>query len=372
MNYLKRNLTNIPGWTTRRKFVVFESDDWGSIRMPSRLVHEQLRRLGLRVDLCPYNRFDNLESSEDLCRLYEVLAKYRDCIGNHPIMTLNVNTANPNFELIEESGYVDYYYEKFTDTLVKYYPKGNVIDLWHSGIEEKLIYPQYHHREHVNACIWLELLRNGNEALRLAFKFGVYGLSMVTSPLIDVPYLASLLYRGSAELEKVRESIVDGALIFKSVFGFVSKSFIAPLNVWTPTLEMTLWDAGIRYIQGANVQKVYKEDLKSFSRIYHSVGSTSVVNQIYLNRNCRFEPSIDAVNYNLCNVIKQIETAFFWRKPAVICTHRLNYVGSIYDKNASNNLEELSQLLDVILKRWPDVEFISSEKLGELIESEIE
>ena len=30
-----RNLSNLPGWRTSRKIVVIESDDWGTIRMPS-------------------------------------------------------------------------------------------------------------------------------------------------------------------------------------------------------------------------------------------------------------------------------------------------------------------------------------------------
>ena len=39
---LLRNLSNLPGWRTRRHIVVIESDDWGSIRMAS---HESFRRL---------------------------------------------------------------------------------------------------------------------------------------------------------------------------------------------------------------------------------------------------------------------------------------------------------------------------------------
>lgn len=34
----KRHFLNLPGWHTRRKIVVIESDDWGSIRMPSKEV----------------------------------------------------------------------------------------------------------------------------------------------------------------------------------------------------------------------------------------------------------------------------------------------------------------------------------------------
>lgn len=37
--YITHNLLNIPGWRTNRKIVVIESDDWGSIRMPSQEVY---------------------------------------------------------------------------------------------------------------------------------------------------------------------------------------------------------------------------------------------------------------------------------------------------------------------------------------------
>ena len=33
------NLLSIPGWRTNRHIVVIESDDWGSIRMPSKEVY---------------------------------------------------------------------------------------------------------------------------------------------------------------------------------------------------------------------------------------------------------------------------------------------------------------------------------------------
>ena len=35
LNRIKQNVVNIPGWSTSRKIVVFESDDWGSIRVRS-------------------------------------------------------------------------------------------------------------------------------------------------------------------------------------------------------------------------------------------------------------------------------------------------------------------------------------------------
>ena len=38
---ITHNLLNIPSWHTNRKIVVIESDDWGSMRMPSCEVDEE-------------------------------------------------------------------------------------------------------------------------------------------------------------------------------------------------------------------------------------------------------------------------------------------------------------------------------------------
>jgi hypothetical protein len=67
--------------------------------------------------------------------------------------------------------------------------------------------------------------------------------------------------------------------------------------------------------------------------------------------------------------IRQIQTSFFWGKPAIISTHRLNYIGSIEKSNRSKNLKLLKTLLKEIVKRYPEVEFLSSDKLGDIITS---
>jgi len=77
-NILSRVQTNLGGWNTKRKIVVFDSDDWGSIRMPSGEAYDSLLRKGIRVDLCPYNRNDSLATSEDLESLFHVLLKFKE------------------------------------------------------------------------------------------------------------------------------------------------------------------------------------------------------------------------------------------------------------------------------------------------------
>ena len=66
-----RNLANLPGWRTNRKIVVIESDDWGTIRMSSKEAFNSLLNKGYPVDQCPYNKYDALESNQDLEMLFD-------------------------------------------------------------------------------------------------------------------------------------------------------------------------------------------------------------------------------------------------------------------------------------------------------------
>jgi len=65
--------------------------------------------------------------------------------------------------------------------------------------------------------------------------------------------------------------------------------------------------------------------------------------------------------------MSEIQNAFFWHKPAIISTHRINYVGGINIKHRGRNLKLLDQLLQRILIKWPDVEFLSSDQLVSII-----
>ena len=54
LNHFKKELlqtiTNVLAYKTNPKIVVFESDDWGSIRMPSKLAYSNLLKKGIGVD----------------------------------------------------------------------------------------------------------------------------------------------------------------------------------------------------------------------------------------------------------------------------------------------------------------------------------
>ena len=56
------------------------------------------------------------------------------------------------------------------------------------------------------------------------------------------------------------------------------------------------------------------------------------------------------------------------KKPATIITHRVNYIGFLETGNRNQNLNLLKILIQTILKKWPEVEFMTSPELGQIIE----
>src|SRR5699024_2762847 len=140
--------------------------------------------------------------------------------------------------------------------------------------------------------------------------------------------------------------------------------------IWDSSLNEILFDEGVKYIQGMKYQKHPLLNRKKRKMTRHYLGEKNKFEQYYLIRNCIFEPSQKGSNFNnVAECLKDISNAFFWKKPAIISSHRLNYVGYLDTQNRNRNLDSLDRLLNKIIEMWPAVEFMTSEKLGHIIEN---
>ena len=101
------------------------------------------------------------------------------------------------------------------------------------------------------------------------------------------------------------------------------------------------------------------------------LGHQNKEGQINLVRNTVFEPALKNENFDSINdCLRGIQNAFFWNKPAIITSHRLNYIGYLDKTNRSKNLKLLDTLLTKVLSKWPNVEFMTSTQLGNIIQNE--
>lgn len=365
---ITHNLLNIPGWRTKRHIVVIESDDWGSIRMPSKAVYDEFIKCGVRVDKDPYCRCDGLATVDDLSALFDVLRSVRDKNGRHAVITANAVVANPVFDKIKKTGYQEYFYEPFTETLKRSGDHQGAFEMWKQGMAEGVFHPQFHGREHLNVKKWLRTLREGDEVTRLAFELGTFGLTSAVDSRIKRNYMGAFNSGLDEDISEYNQIINEGLSLFEQLFGYKSESFIATTYTWNPKIEPNLKTNGIKYLQGMVHQHVPLDDDTTFKwKKDNFVGRKSPDGLTYLMRNCYFEPSQNSEGAFEC--LNRIRIAFRWHKPAIICMHRLNVIGSIDETNRKTNLESLAWLLKQIVKEYPDVEFMSSDELGRLIDN---
>lgn len=368
--FLANNIYNIRGWRTKRRIIIFESDDWGSIRMPDKVAYNALLSRGIRVDNCPFNRYDCLESEDDLAFLFEILCNFRDLHGNTPVITANCVIANPDFEKIRKANFHKYYYELVTETFKKYPKHSSSFSLWREGIERKLFLPQFHGREHLNVARWMNALKLNLPETRLAFDLNLFGISTTISTEDRKSYLEAFAIDKMGDEDQIRNILTDGLQLFRNILGFSSKSFIAPNYVWPSQIEQDLFKQNIKYIQGQRVQWSPEVTSIKYKKISHFIGQSNTYGQIYTIRNCQFEPSIYRNKDEVDKCLAQIKNAFRWGKPAIITSHRVNYIGSLDPVNRDSTLHQVKVLLTQIQNNWPDVEYMTSDKLGDLISTE--
>jgi hypothetical protein len=363
---IKHALMQAPGFYSKRKLVVFESDDWGSIRMPNKEVFSKLKEILPGLENLSYQKYDTLASKEDLELLFATLQEYHDKKGNHPVITANTIVANPDFERIKSSDYKTYYYEPFTETLSSYYGY-EVFEKWQEGIKKGVFFPQFHGREHLNVKRWMQALQQNIGYTRLAFENGLFDLSD-SLVITENSFMDALDIETNCDISNLNVILKDGLDLFEKIFGYRSKTFIAPCYVWPSEIEATIADSGIIALQGSWYQKQPIQGKPGkYKNIFHYTGQKSKYGLYYIVRNAAFEPS-DNPNFNwIDEILFRASIAFKMGKPLVVSTHRINFIGTLKPSNRDNNLALFKNLIEKLLQEYPDLEFIHTAQLAELL-----
>lgn len=252
------NIANIRGAAVgNRKILVIESDDWGSIRVPSKMVHDKLNRVGANLDVDPFTKYDGLERVEDLQKLFSVLKQYVDCKGNHPIVTPFYVMRNADFSAILNCEYRKFYDESFLCTYKKYGEDPEmVLKTIRKGINDRVFIPELHCLEHLNVYAWMRDLQNGNEDTRLACKNGMYGLGTNFRDDNLYGYMDAFHNRYEEQIKEYECMIKTAVCDFESIMGYSPVAFTAPCYIWDPKIEEYLYTNGLMYLCGANYQLI--------------------------------------------------------------------------------------------------------------------
>lgn len=367
---LAKNYINARGWRTKRKLLLIESDDWGAIRMPSRQTYDYLLSKNIAVDQSYFDKNDSLESAEDMECLYEVLDCFRDIHGNPAVVTAFSVVANPDFEKIEASKRQEYHYELITETYKRNPHTEKSFSMFQEGIGKRMLIPQFHGREHLNTIRYLEAINSKSLKENIAFDNHSFIGAKLANDIYNYPYgyMAAFNWLNVNEAELQKEIIADGLQLFRQLFGFSAISFVPSQAIAGNEIKTALKENGVQLIIGQQLNPQGDNKTKIIDKIW---GRKNDLDQIYWRRNCTFEPSRNQ-NYDwVRRTLEEIEIAFRWGKPAVINSHRVNYIGSIFPENRKQSLAKLKILLCEVQKRWPDVEFIDTERLAHIMQETI-
>jgi hypothetical protein len=365
------HFTIIPGWRTERKLVILESDDWGGIRMPSREAYSKLIKGGVDLESDEgfrYNKFDSLATFDDLASLFEVLKSVKDSYGRAAVFTPVAVVANPDFVRIRESDFMEYFYEPFTETLKKYPGCENSFSLWKKGIDERLFMPQFHGREHLNVKVWMKALKSGNKKVLQSFDNEMWGISTANDPEIRIEVQAALDFYNPDDLLYQQEVLSSGLGLFEKIFGYRATLFVPPNGILNSNHEHVCAAEGIKYLSSSSLQ-IEPLGYNRTRRRIHWLGQRDKYGLTILIRNCFFEPCQPGQDW-VDSCLKDISIAFRRNRPALVSSHRVNYIGALHKHNRDAGLTQLGLLLKSVMKYWPDTEFITSEELGRIISNE--
>ncbi len=371
LNQVRQNIKNMIGWKTSRKIIVFSIDDYGNVRIASRKAREALEKAGIFLNR--YDQIDTLENKQDLEEMFDTLSTVKDINGNHPVLTAFAVPCNIDFEKMAEDNFQNYHYELLTQTFSKLASKDphaydGAWSLWQEGISKRLLVPQFHGREHFNLSVFKERLRVKDiqvlTALRNSSNAGISN-----SGNSRIPFAAAFGFWNFEENYRFESIVMDGLNAFEKVFGYRSVNFNAPCGSDHKIIHGFLGKNGIKYIDNPLLKKEHQGQGRYKTALYYT-GKKDSSGITYLVRNVVFEPTekrdIDWVNYSM----QQIETAFNWHRPAVISSHRAHFCGHIEPEQRRAGLSALKALLEKITQKWPDVEFMSADQLGDLIAQE--
>lgn len=352
---LKTNLSS--RCSVPEKLIVFESDDWGAIRMPSRSTLNTFSKNGIDLNSSVY-KVDALASKEDLEDLFDLLLQFKGADDRPPVFTANAIMANPDFSKIEASDFNEYHFEVFSETFLRYPNHRNNLEIWKDGLQSGVFRPQLHGREHLNVHRWLDKLKSGDPKTLFSFRLG-----STYSGVGDYSFMEAFDWSQKAEVDFHKQVLHDAVDIFNKHFDYRSKTFIFPCYTWDPILEPFLKGLGVELLQGSTYQNVPTGSFDNYLKVKHAFGERSTEGILYNTRNVVFEPVMNINTDYVSKAMGRISAAFMLNKPAVISTHRINYVGFIDEGNKAYGLRQLQTLLKQILKKWPSVKFISSDQL---------
>ncbi len=340
-------------WRCAEPVLILESDDWGLDRRASSERLKAFGKPGQRAD-------EQMETAEDLRRLFDVLDGHRDASGRPAVLTANVVVANPDHDAIKRDRY-----EVYHEILLS--RREDLRPAWREGVARGVLCAELHGRSHFSVEAWMADLRSdvaGARVLSSEHRHGGLSLLEGQGQRYHTEYMS--WHTGVERDERTLAAELKGSLdTLEKVFGRRPTSTIAPHYVFSSRIEKAWREAGLRFVQGGQYQVLRGQagEYGSVS-VSHALGERSPSGLLYLSRSVRFEPRPERPHQGIAAALAGIRSCFDQGVPAVVDTHRVNYTGRYRD----GGLHDLEELLDALRPMRP--RFLTTSELGEAIDRE--
>lgn len=353
---MMEKLLNLISWKSNKKILVFLADDYGAELNN----YKHFAGLSLRTEIDGENRFskfDGIALRDDLTALFDVLKKHQNTNGKSAVFTAVSSMANVDLEKFKSTS-------EYAITPIKDYlnsVESGLFKIWEEGMQANVFVPELHGREHLNASRFLRLIESNAE---LADFFNIYRSFPVLKPVEGIrDYLKAYDFDAQSELVEQEKIIVHSISIFENSFGRKPSLFVAPGLISHKSLNQVLVANGVLAIDKARKSREPKGQGK-YGTSFNYTGKTLVNGKLkVLSRNIMFEPNATKSTDWAAKAAKQVDQCFASNVPAIVSTHRVNYVGAIDENNRKEGLSALDSFLSHVVKNHPDVEFMSASEL---------
>ncbi|MFO6424714.1 hypothetical protein [Motilimonas sp. KMU-193] len=303
----------------KQPVILFESDDWGP---------------------------GPAEHAEALDKIQHTLAQSRDYRGHCAHMTIGTVLSIPDADKIKQNQYQSYY---GIDLCAPQFEA--VLSSLKNGWQKGLLSLQLHGREHFWPATLLAAIQQNDD-----LKSWLDNDSVYTEKL---PSELQSRWNTPSSVAEIALAVKQETELFKRCFGFAAEIAVPPTFVWNEQVEISWRSQGLhtiicpgkRFIRRQQGHFSYDQDLIVNLQ-------TSATGHTYIVRDQYFEPEF---GHQWQDAIKRVAHCIQLGRPCLFETHRFNFINSA--SSCDNSLNQIEQLLQHTLKRWPSCCFLSNSEL---------